>query len=291
MTKYRLFMDVSGDVDRNIAEQAGVQLVPMEFIIGNEIYTYTDREDGMSHVDFYKFVKNRVHISTTQITPSFYENFFDSVLAGGESVLYLCLSSGLSSTFESACHAAKTLKAKYPNVDFVPVDSLQATTGMGLLCERMIENREKGLSIEENRANLEAMRSVITTTGVVDDLEALQRGGRISKAVAVIGGMLNFKPVILVKPDGTLKMSTTTHGIKKALKYFVDLVGDTRDPDCNVLYVMHAEEEKNYALLQEMLLEKYPELQIRRRMLSPIIGAHLGSGLVGMAFCKKNSAE
>lgn len=287
MTNYKLFMDVSGDVDRSIAEQADVQLVPMEFIIGNETYTYTDREDGVSHTDFYNYVKNRVHISTTQITPGYYEEYFEPVLKQGYSVLYLCLSSGLSSTYESACHAAKALKQKFPDVDFVPVDSLQATTGMGLLCERMIENRANGMAIEENRANLEAMRSVITTTGVVDDLEALQRGGRISKAVAVIGGMLNFKPVILVKPDGTLKMSTTMHGIKKALRYFVDLVDSTCDPECNVLYIMHADEEKNSTLLQEMLLEKFPQLQIRRRMLSPIIGAHLGSGLVGVAFCKK----
>ena len=287
MTKYRLFMDVSGDLDRNIAEQAGVDLVPMEFIIGNETYTYTDREDGMSHVDFYKFVKDRVHISTTQITPTFYEEFFDSVLQGGESILYLCLSSGLSSTYESACHAAKSLKEKYPAVDMVPVDSLQATVGMGVMCERMIENRDKGMSIEENRADLEAMRANITTTGVIDDLEALQRGGRISKAVAVIGGLLNFKPVILIKSDGTLKMSTTMHGIKKALKYFVDLVETTRDESSKILYVMHADEEKNSLQLQEMLAEKFPDMQIRRRMLSPIIGAHLGSGLVGVGFVKK----
>ena len=291
MTNYKLYMDVSGDVDQSIAEAAGVQLVPMEFIIGNDTYTYTDRQDGMSHTDFYKFVKNRVHISTTQITPTYYEEFFEPILKGGDSVLYLCLSSGLSSTFESACHAAKALKEKYPNVDFVPVDSLQATTGMGLMCERMIENRAKGMTIEENRADLEAMRPLITTTGVVDDLEALQRGGRISKAVAVIGGMLNFKPVILVKSDGTLKMSTTMHGIKKALKYFVDLVESTRDPDSDILYLMHADEEKNSVLLQEMLLERLPNLQIRRRMLSPIIGAHLGSGLVGVAFLKKVDAK
>lgn len=286
-TNYKLFMDVSGDVDRSVAEQAGVKLVPMEFIIGNETYTYTDREDGMLHVDFYKFVKDRVHISTTQITPTYYENYFEPILQGGESVLYLCLSSGLSSTYESACYAAKALKVKYPDVDFVPVDSLQATVGMGLMCERMIENRANGMTIEENRANLEEMRRTITTTGVIDDLEALQRGGRISKAVAVIGGMLNFKPVILVKSDGTLKMSTTMHGIKKALKYFVELVETTRDPSCNVLYIMHADEDKNSSLLQDMLLERFPDLQIRRRMLSPIIGAHLGSGLVGIGFCKK----
>ncbi len=287
MKEYKLFMDVSGDVDHEIADKANVQLVPMDFIIGSSTYTYTDRDDGINLLDFYKYVKDRVHISTTQITPAYYEEFFDSTLKQGYSVLYLCLSSGLSSTYESACKAAKSLKEKYPDVDFVPIDSLQATVGMGLLCERMIENKANGMTIEQNRDDVLALRTHITTTGVVDDLEALQRGGRISKTVAVIGGLLNFKPVILVNPDGTLSMSTTTHGIKKSLKYMTDLYDETHDPNSNVLYIMHADEDKNSLSLVEMIKEKYPNVQIRRRLLSPIIGAHLGVGLVGMGFIKK----
>ena len=288
MREYKLFMDVSGDVAQEIADKSGVKLVPMDFVIGNETYTYTDRSDGIAPVDFYKYVKDRVHISTTQITPTYYEEFFDETLKQGYSVLYLCLSSGLSSTYDSACNAAKSLKEKYPNVDFVPVNSLQATVGMGLLCERMIENKQKGMSLEENRDNLLEMRSHITTTGVIDDLEALQRGGRISKTVAVIGGLLNFKPVILVNPNGTLKMSTTVHGIKKSLRYMFELYQSTHDPESNVLYIMHADEEKNSSLLEDMFKAEFPNLQIRRRMLSPIIGAHLGSGLVGIGFLKKD---
>lgn len=286
---YKLFMDVSGDVDQNIAEQAGIKLLPMEFIIGGNVYTYTDREDGIDTIDFYRHIKNRESISTTQITPPFYEEYFEPILAEGFSALYLCLSGGLSSTYQSACLAAKTLKQKYPNVDLVPIDSLQATVGMGLLCERMIQNKNNGLDIFANKQDIEATRASLTVTGVIDDLDALKRGGRISAAVAVIGGLLNFKPVILVKPDGTLKMSTTMHGIKKALKYFVDLFETTHDDNYKTVYVMHADEDKNSSLLVDMLLEKFPDLQIRRRLLSPIIGAHLGSGLVGIGFYKKMS--
>lgn len=244
MEQYKLFMDVSGDVMADIATQADVKLLPMNFVIGGESYVYTDRDDGINPLDFYKYVKDRVHISTTQITPATYEDYFDEVLKAGHSALYLCLSSGLSSTFEAALMAAKNLKEKYPNVDLVPVNSLQATVGMGLLCERMIENREKGLDIFQNKQDLEEMRGHITTTGVIDDLDALKRGGRISSAVAVIGGLLNFKPVILVNPDGTLQMSTTTHGIKKALKYMAELFEETRDPNFDVIYIMHADEEQ-----------------------------------------------
>lgn len=287
MKEYKLFMDVSGDVLNDIAKENDVQLLPMYFIIGGESHIYTDGGEGISHVDFYKYVKNRVNISTTQITPNMYVDYFDETLKSGYSALYLCLSGGLSSTFDAACLAAKSLKEKYPDVDLVPVNSLQATVGMGLLCERMIENHKKGLDILQNAADLEAMRSHITTTGVVDDLDALKRGGRISSAVAMIGGMLNFKPIILVKENGTLQMSTKTHGVKKALKYMANLFDETHDPNFDVVYLMHADEEPNCQILQNMLFEKYPNLQIRKRFLSPIIGAHLGSGLVGIGFFKK----
>lgn len=284
---YALFMDVSGDLDQDIADKAGVKLLPMDFIIGGNVYTYTDRSDGIDPIEFYRHVKNREAISTTQITPSFYEDYFDSILASGVSALYLCLSSGLSSTYQSACMAAKTLKEKYPDVDLVPIDALQATVGMGLLGERMIQNKANGMDIFANKQDVENARTSLTVTGVIDDLDALKRGGRISAAVAVIGGLLNFKPVILVKPDGTLKMSATMHGIKKALKYFVDLFETTHDDNYKTVYIMHADEDKNSSLLVDMLLEKFPNLEIRRRLLSPIIGAHLGSGLVGIGFYKK----
>ena len=83
MREYKLFMDVSGDVAQEIADKSGVKLVPMDFVIGNETYTYTDRSDGIAPVDFYKYVKDRVHISTTQITPTYYEEFFDETLKQG----------------------------------------------------------------------------------------------------------------------------------------------------------------------------------------------------------------
>lgn len=286
MKQYKLFMDVSGDVLHEIAGDS-VGLVPMEFIIDGKSYIYTDSDEGMNPIEFYQYVKQGIAIKTSQITPAFYENYFDETLKNGYSVLYLCLSSKLSSTYMSACHASETLKEKYPDVDFVPVDSLQATVGMGLLCEKMIENRNNGLPIEQNKESLLAARSHITTTGVVDDLNALKRGGRISATVAVIGGVLNFKPVIAVKEDGSLQMSTTTHGMRKALKYFVDLFTETHDENSKVVYIMHADEEKNSLALQDMLLQAFPDLQIRRRLLSPIIGAHLGKGLVGLAFYKK----
>ena len=284
---YALFMDVSGDVEQRIADEANVKLLPMDFIIAGNVYTYTDRPDGINPIEFYRHVKNREAISTTQITPSYYEEYFGPILASGVSALYLCLSSGLYATFQSACLAAQALKEKYPDVDLVPIDSLQATVGMGLLCERMIANRASGMDIMANKQDVESVRARLTVSGVVDDLDALKRGGRISAAVAVIGGLLNFKPVILVKADGTLKMATTMHGIKKALKYFVDLFASTRDEAYDTVYIMHADEEKNSTILQTMLLEKFPNLQIRRRLLSPIIGAHLGSGLVGIGFYKK----
>lgn len=148
MKGYKLFMDVSGDVMPDIAK-GEVQLLPMEFEIGNDEYVYTGGNDGMDPVEFYKFVKQGVPMKTSQITPSLFENYFEETLKEGYSALYLCLSSGLSATYESACHAAECLKRKYPEVDLVPVDSLTATVGMGLLCERMIKTKRGVVRLAE----------------------------------------------------------------------------------------------------------------------------------------------
>ena len=133
-------------------------------------------------------------MKTSQITPSLFENYFEETLKEGYSALYLCLSSGLSSTFESACHAAECLKQRYPEVDLVPVDSLTATVGMGLLCERMIKNKKRRLVRLAEQGRFAVCTEQADHYGVVDDLNTLKRGGRISSAVAVIGGLLNFKP-------------------------------------------------------------------------------------------------
>ena len=288
MKDYLLFMDVSGDVDRSYVEQGKVKLLPMEFIINGEVYTYTDDENGMDAVQFYDFVREKAPMSTTQISPAKWVEFFEPYAKAGQSILCLCLSSGLSSSFNSACLAAEELKAKYPEVEIMSVDSLRATGIEGILCERMIENKEKGLSIKENYDDLLKFRAKTFGCAYVDDLDALKRGGRISKTVAFVGGLLGIKPLIQFLPNGTLDMWGKQRGYKMSIRNIVQYYLERADiENAHTVYITHAN-DINYANeLAAEIKAVSPLAEIKIRILSPIIGVHLGTSAMVLGFVGK----
>ena len=288
MKDYLLFMDVSGDVNRSYVEQGKVKLLPMEFVINGEVYTYTDDESGMDAVKFYDFVREKAPMSTTQISPSRWVEFFEPYAQQGQSILCLCLSSGLSSSYNSATIAVEELKEKYPNVDILPIDSLRATGIEGLICERMIENKDKGMSIQENYDDLLKFRDKTFACAYVDDLDALKRGGRISKTVAFVGGLLGIKPLIQFLPNGTLDMWGKQRGYKMSIHNMVQYYLDKADVDNpHTVYITHAN-DINYANeLAQKIKEVSPLAEIKIRILSPIIGVHLGTSAMVLGFIGK----
>ena len=286
--EYLLFMDVSGDVNRSYVEQGKVKLLPMEFVIKGEVYTYTDDENGMDPVQFYEFVRKKAPMSTTQISPAKWTEFFEPYAEKGISVLCLCLSSGLSSSYSSACLAAEELKQKYPDVDILPVDSLRATGVSGVICERMIANKDNGMTIRENYDDLVQFRNKTAACAYVDDLNALKRGGRISKTVAFVGGLLGIKPLIQFLPNGTLEMwgkqRGYRHSISKMIEYYLSKADVTT---AHTVYITHANDINYATTLANEIKAVSPLADIKIRILSPIIGVHLGTSAMVLGFESK----
>lgn len=288
MKDYLLFMDVSGDVDRSYVEQGKVKLLPMEFVINDQAFTYTDDESGLDAKQFYTFVRKKAPMSTTQISPAKYVEFFDPYLKNGYSCLYLCLSSGLSSSFNSACMAAEELKTKYPDVEMLPIDSIRATGASGLICERMIANKDDGMSLHDNFADVEIFKHKIDACAYVDDLDALKRGGRISKTVAFVGGLLGIKPLITFTDQGTLEMWGKQLGTNHAIRRMVEFYLNEADiANLHTVSICHADEESYALQLAEQLKAANPNCEIKIRLLSPIIGVHLGTGAMVLSFITK----
>lgn len=288
MKDYLLFMDVSGDVERSYADNGKVKLLPMEFVINGEVYLYTDDDKGMNAVEFYEFVRQQAPMSTSQISPSKWVEYFEPYLKQGYSALCLCLSSGLSSSYNSACLAAEELKQKYPDVDMIPIDSLRATGISGLICERMIENKEKGLSITDNCNDLLAFRDKTHGCAYVDDLDSLKRGGRISKTVAFVGGLLGIKPLIQFNKDGTLQMWGKQRGYKPSINKIVEFYLERADVEHpQTVYITHANDETYANELAKKIKEVSPLATVKIRLLSPIIGVHLGTSAMVLGFVEK----
>lgn len=141
--KYLIFMDVSGDISPEFAKANDVKFLPMEYSIGNEMRKCESMEDGEILKKFYDGQRNGDLTRTTQISPYMYEEFMEPYFEEGYSAIYICLSSGLSSTYNSACSAAEALKQRYPEQDFLPVDSLGATGGMGGNCGKSSQKQGK----------------------------------------------------------------------------------------------------------------------------------------------------
>lgn len=285
MKDYVLLMDVAGDVDRNYVEQGKVSLLPMEFIINGEVYTYTDDERGMGAVQFYDFVKQKAPMSTAQLTPANCMEYFEPYAKQGKSILCVWISSGLTNSIDGAHAVGEELMKKYPGVEIYTVDSLRATGIEGLICERMIENKEKGLSIKENYDDLMEFRNRTYACAYVDDLDALKRGGRISKTVAFVGGLLGIKPLIQFLPNGTLEMWGKQRGYKPSIHKMVEYYLANADIDnAHTVYITHANELSYANELVAEIKAVSPLANIKIRLLSPIIGVHLGPSAMVMGF-------
>lgn len=285
---YEIVMDVSGDIDSNIAKENGILFIPMEYSLGSEMRHCDSMESDEVLKEFYDGQRSGDLTKTSQITPYHYEEFFSKIFEEGKSALYLCLSSGLSSTFQSAGIAKQALEDKYPDCAFYPIDSLAATGGMGVLIERAIRNRQNGMSIEDNYKDLLQATKKIRHWFVVEDLMYLKRGGRISASTAIIGTALNIRPILIINPEGKLDTVDKKRGDKASLKALITQFSAEYDESAgDVIYIIHGDSLEKAEALKSQIKELYPASEIRITGLSPIIGAHTGPGMAAICFMGK----
>lgn len=280
---YIIFTDVSIDIDPDFAKNNDIRFIPMYYTLGGEERTCTRIEDEAILKAFYDGQRNGDLTRTSQITPQQYIDIFEPILKDGMDILYISLSSGLTKTFDSVCMANKELSEMYPNAKLVPVDSLAATGGMGLLVEAAVQNKANGISIDENAKWLEAHRDKLCLWFMVEDLMYLKRGGRISGTTAVIGKTLNIKPILNIDHEGKLATIDKKRGTKTAIKELVNKYTTSKDEKLgDRIYIVHADCIENADLLEEKLKEVNPNANITKMMLSPIIGAHTGPGMLAV---------
>ena len=281
MSKYVILMDVSGDIEQASVDKWDLKFIPMQYSLGEEMRTSNGPEPADVLKLFYDGQRNGDLTKTSQITPFQYEEYFEPYLKDGYSVLYLCLSSGLSSTYSAACLAKESLKEKYPDLDVYPIDTLAATGGMGVLAEIALRNRENGLSIEENRDDLLSLIPRQRNWFLVQDLKYLKRGGRISATTAVFGTMLNIKPILKIDDQGKLTTIAKKRGNKMAVQALVDYFKEYYDATApSIVYICNADCKDLGDLLAEKIVKEFPNVEIKQTTLSPIIGAHTGPGML-----------
>ncbi len=278
--KVHLIVDSTADVSEAI--RARLTVVPLTVHFGSEEYV-----DGVtiSKQEFYeKLIESDVLPSTSQATPAAFSEVFEGIAQRGESAVVLTISSKLSGTCQSAMIAA----ADYPGI--YVVDSRSAATGTGILAELALRLIDGGLSAADVAARLEQERESVCLVALLDTLEYLKRGGRISKAVAFAGSMLSIKPVISIR-QGEVVVLGKARGSRQGnnlLAAQIDAAGGV-DYDKPVLL--------GYSGLSDTLLQKYIADSARfwegkvdnlqTTQIGSVIGTHAGPGAIVATFFKK----
>ena len=213
----------------------------------------------------------------------------EGVLAAGEDVLVMAFSSGLSTTYQSAVIAAEELREKYPERKIFVVDTLSASMGQGLLVWYACRKRDEGMPLEELYAWAEDAKLHLCHWFTVDDLMYLKRGGRISAATAVVGTMLQIKPVLHMDDEGHLISMAKARGRKASIDALVRKVGELgQDYDNSTMFISHGDCLEDAEYLASQLREKCGAKEVIISYVGAVIGSHSGPGTVALFFLGKH---
>ena len=284
---YLIVMDASADIDSKVFIEEDIRFIPMQYSLNEEMRESKGIESEELLKSFYDSQRSGELTKTTQITPYQYINFFSKLLNEGYSILYLSLSSGLSSTYQSAMLAASELNDEHKDEKVYVVDSLGATGGIGVLLELACKYRKEGKSIEENCALLNNAKLKLHHFFMVQDLMYLRRGGRVSGATAVVGTVLGIRPILKIDENGKLVNFTKRRGNKLALEELAKLFNENYELNDSPIYVVDGDAKELGDFLASEIKKIVPKAVVKRNMLSPIIGAHTGPGLVAVCFIGK----
>lgn len=289
MDSYRIFTDATADLSAELlAGLPPVEVIPMQVEIGGKEYTYGS-PGGITTREFYRMQREGNFASTTQINPGVYLQYFEPWLREGTDILYLCFSSGLSGTFQTAEMAVEELSAEYPERTIVCIDTLCASIGEGLIVREAAKMQAQGLTLDELTAWVTARRLNVCHWFTVDTLTHLKHGGQISAAAAVMGTALQIKPLLHVDEQGKLEAVEKPRGRKKAITAQVErmeqgwmpelgktvLIGDGDDPGAS-------------AMLKKAVLERFPDAEVLISDIGPVIGAHTGPGILVLIYWGNN---
>ncbi|MBQ7681449.1 MAG: DegV family protein [Oscillibacter sp.] len=285
MNEFCLMTDSSCDMDAALADELRLVVVPLSLRIGQETYrNYLDgREIGFK--ELYDRVRAGEMPTTSAVSVGDFEAAMRPVLAGGRDILYLALSSGLSTTYQSGTIAAQHLKEEFPERRVEVIDSLCASGGQGLFVYLCAKERDAGKSFEEVCAYARDMVPYICHWFTVDDLQHLKRGGRISAATALFGGMLAIKPVLHVDDAGKLINMEKARGRKASILSLVEHMAATaRDPVNDPVFITHGDCLDDAEFLAGELRRRFGTKQIFISYVGPVIGSHTGAGVLTVFF-------
>jgi len=287
MKEYALVTDATVDLPQSILDEIGVKVIAMPVRMSEKEYMYEPSQKQLAVSDFYQRLRSGEKPETAQINMVLFLDTFIPLAKQGMDILYLSFSSGMSGTYQSARMAGEELRRLYPETRIWCVDTRSASVGLAAFIYEAARLKREGMSFEDLCDWAHDNRQRVHHWFTVEDLFHLYRGGRLSKSGAMVGTALNIKPVLAIDSEGKLKVADKIRGKQKALRQVTERVDETIDETTGTVMIGHGDDLATAEKLGAMIKEAHPDFRIIYCEIGPIIGAHVGAGMIAAAYVGK----
>ena len=282
MNDYVITVNSTVDLPKEWLEERHIPVITLKYTIDGENYKGME---GLSSKEFFQKLREGKMAVTSQVNPEEAKEALEAFLKEGKDILHLAFSSGLSGTYNSMRIAAEELEEEYPERKVIVIDTLCACLGEGLLLYYALKRKGEGKSIEEVAQWAEENKLHVCHNVAIDDLNHLQRGGRVSKTTAILGTMVQVKPIIHMDDKGLLQVIGKERGRKKALNKIVDMaVEQAKGWENDIIMITHGDCAEDAEYVAKLVRKKMGIENILVNNIGEVIGSHTGPGVVAV-FC------
>jgi DegV family protein with EDD domain len=287
MKDYVIMTDSDSEIPYAYAQKNNIPVFYMPYTVDGIERLY-DLGQTANEKEFFDKLRNGGTASTSTRSPAEIADFFRDELKKGKDILYLSFSSQLSSHYNLTCMAREELINEFPDAQIILIDTFRISMGAGLLVMKANELKQAGKTLEEVADWVEKNKLRANSWFLVDDLSFLKRGGRLSGTQALVGSILEIKPILKLNKDGKVINTDKVNGRKKGLKYLVDrIVENIQNPEEEEVYIMHGDALEYAEELKAKILEAVPVKAVIPKMIGPVIGCHGGPDLLAVIFMGK----
>lgn len=281
MNQFAITTDTGADLSQNYCQAHEIAVINLPVTMNGVTYEAGQLENK----DFYAQLRAGAMPTTSAANMEDTCDLFRAVLSKGQDLLHIAFSSGLSSTASTALLAASQLRQEFPDRKLVVIDSLCASLGQGLLVHQAVKRRAQGMDVETVGQQIEAMKLNIVHDFTVDDLNHLHRGGRVSKATAVVGSLINIKPILHVDDEGHLVAVGKARGRKASIQSLLQrMEQQIRGFDNQEVFISHGDCIEDAEYLAGLVRDKFGIDDITIDYIGPTIGTHSGPGTLALFF-------
>lgn len=281
---FSIVTDTSANLPLEIVMKYDITVIPLSCCIdGKE--ELLPNINNFDEKQFYNNIRDGIRVTTSQVPPQRYIDYLSKIIAKGNDVLFIGMSSGISGSFSAAKIAADQLKAVYFDRKICLIDSLGASFGEGLLVKKAVECREKNMNIEETAVLLDDFKYCIYQVFIVDDLRYLHKTGRISNMTTLIGTMLDIKPLLKGNEEGKIVSFGKIRGRKKAIETLAEKYNIlATNYKSQIVFISHTDCLEDAKHLKVLICQKHKPREVLIVCHEPVTGSHLGPGALALYF-------